>query len=522
MPSHPARVTLAVLCLAVGPFARAQTAAPATAPAPAQSAAAQTDAARADAAAPAAAFPLEECISRALKKNFDLQIQSYSTDISRESLNIAKAGFDPVINASANRSVNQAASTTSALDGTSRTGPRNDGTNASLGVSQFLPQTGGTVNLSANTSRSATNSTNALFNPQFGTGVTATVSQPLLKNAGSIVAHAAYDRSMIGLSIASLNYRSRVLTVIHDTEAAYYNLVSARETLRIRQLSLELAQKLFDENQARRASGMMTDLDVLTAEVGVANSRRAVLQAEQSVRNQEDTLLNLIGPSDFTVRPGDVRFGDYSDGVPSFDLSYKTARDTSPDYLATVAAIKQSEIDLASAKQNRLPSLNLNGSLGYNNTDTSYSDAFGNLVQRHGNNWSVGLTYNMPWGQHADLARYRSAKLTLAQQKARLDQFDQNLVVSVRSAVRAVETNLAAVEIATKATELSARQYDLQKGRFDAGLSTSRLVLQAQDDLETARVTELAARVTLRTSVADLHRLEGSSIARYKVVLPDD
>ena len=498
MLSHPARVTLAVLCLAVGPFAHAQT------------------------AAPAAALPLEECISRALKKNFDLQIQGYSTDISRESLNIAKAGFEPTFTASTNRSVNQAATVTSTLDGTTRVGARNDNTSASLGVNQLIPQTGATIGLTANTSRSATNSSFSTLNPAFATGVTATVSQPLLKNAGPVVARSVYDRSLLGLSIASLNYRSRVLTVIHDTEAAYYNLVSARETLRIRQLSLELAQKLYDENVARRTSGMMTDLDVLTAEVGVANARRAVIQAEQSVRNQEDTLLNLVGPSDFTVRPGDVRFGDYSEGVPSFDLSYKTARDTSPDYLATVAAIKQSEIDLATAKQNRLPSLNLNGSLGYNNTDRSYNDAASNLVDHHGNNWGIGLTYSMPWGQHADLARYRSAKLTLAQQKARLDQFDQNLVVSVRSAVRAVETNLAAVEIAAKATELSTKQYDLQKGRFDAGLSTSRLVLQAQDDLETARVTELAARVTLRTSIADLHRLEGSSIARYKVVLPDN
>ena len=74
--------------------------------------------------------------------------------------------------------------------------------------------------------------------------------------------------------------------------------------------------------------------------------------------------------------------------------------------------------------------------------------------------------------------------------------------------------------LATKATELSAKQYDLQKARFDAGLSTSRLVLQAQDDLEIARVTELAARVTLNSSVAELHRLEGSSTARYKVELP--
>ena len=496
MSRHPARATLIVLTFAAAAFIRAQT------------------------AAPNAPLSLEECISRALKKNFDLQIQGYSTDIARESLNVAKAGFEPTITANTSRNVSQAATQTSSLDGTSRTGARSDNTTANVGVNQLIKETGGTVALTANTSRGATNSSFSTLNPAFGTGLTATVSQPLLKNAGSVVAQATYERSLIGLSIASLNYRSRVLTVIRDTENAYFNLVSARETLRIRQLSLELAQKLFDENQARRTSGMMTDLDVLTAEVGVANARRAVIQAEQSVRNQEDTLLNLIGPSDFTTRPGSVSFNEFNEAMPSFDLSYKSARDNSPDYLATVAGIKQNEIDVATAKQNRLPTLNLNGSLGYNNTDSTYGDAFGNIYDHHGNNWSLGLQYSMPWGQHADQARYRSAKFTLNQQKARLDQFDQSMVVSVRSAVRSVETNVATVEIAAKTTELSARNYDLQKARFDAGLSTSRLVLQAQDDLESNRVAELAAKVALRSALSELHRLEGSSTARYKVELP--
>ena len=77
------------------------------------------------------------------------------------------------------------------------------------------------------------------------------------------------------------------------------------------------------------------------------------------------------------------------------------------------------------------------------------------------------------------------------------------------------------LEIASKATELSLKQYELQKARFDAGLSTSRLVLQAQDDLEAARVNELAAKVTLRTSVAELNRLQGTSIQRFRVQLSE-
>jgi outer membrane protein len=183
--------------------------------------------------------------------------------------------------------------------------------------------------------------------------------------------------------------------------------------------------------------------------------------------------------------------------------------------------IQQFEIDARTAKRSALPGLNLDTGVGYSATERNYSDALTNLYQGNGYNWNVGLSVVVPWGLHADKARYRSAKLSLAQQKSRLEQLDQTLLVNVRTSVRAVESNIIAVEIAAKATELSQRQYELQKARFDAGLSTSRLVLQAQDDLEIARVNELQAKVTLRVALADLHRIDATSLDRYKVGLPE-
>lgn len=476
--------------------------------------------AQAQVAAPAAPLTLEECIGRALKKNFDLQIQGFSTEVAKESLNIAKAGFDPVLNASINRSLSQAASTTSTLDGTTLTGPRADNTSGSVGVTQLLPQTNGTIGLSTSVNRAATNSRFSTLNPAYGNGITATISQPLLKNAGSNVARANVERNKLGLSIAQLNYEASVLTVVLNTETAYNNLVSARETLHIRQLSLALAQRLYDENQARRSTGVMTDLDVLTAEVGVNNARLAVVQAGQNVRAAEDNLLTLINAGDYEQRPGTVSFTEFKGDAPNFAASYKLARENSPEYLAATKSISQSEIDLETAKSVKLPSLNLNGSLGYNATDRSYGDAISNLPSDHGNNWGLGVTYSMPWGMKADNARYRSTMATLSSLKTRLSQIDQNLLVQVRTAVRSVETNLVSVEIAAKATKLSEKQYEAQKARFDAGLSTSRLVLQAQDDLETARFNELSSKVSLRNALAQLHRLETSSLQFFKIELP--
>lgn len=515
MPRSLARVLLVFSV----PFATAFGQTPAAGPAP-------TTAASASAALPTGnekPFSLEDAIALALRKNFDLQVQGYNVENAKDAIVIQEAAFDPTINANVRRNLNQAASNTSVLDGAQREGARNDNTTMSVGATlPKIPLTNGSVSVNTNLTRGATNSTNALVNPSFGHGVSATLNQPLLNGAGRHNAVAALNRAKLGLNVATINYKSRVLSVIADTENAYYNLVAARETLRIRQLTAQSSQRLFDENQARRTTGVATDLDVLSAEVGVATARRNIILAEQSVRDAEDRLLNLINVPDFEVRVGPVAFADYKEGAPTFATSYKRARDYYPDTLSVEEAIKQLEIDLETARRNQLPDLDLVASLGYTAraTNANYGQAIANLPNDNGNNWSIGLNYSMPWGRHAEKARYRTAQSNLASRKLQLEQLEQTLLVNVRSSVRAVETQLAAVEIAAKGTELAARQYEQQKARYDAGLSTSRLVLLAQDDLESARFSELTARLALRRAVAELTRLEGSSIERFRVQLP--
>ncbi|MFM1852254.1 MAG: hypothetical protein RIS54_1938, partial [Verrucomicrobiota bacterium] len=262
-----------------------------------------------------------------------------------------------------------------------------------------------------------------------------------------------------------------------------------------------------------------TDLDVLQAEVGVENARRNVLLAEQTVADAEDALLNLIGQFEFGSSLGEVTLPATATFKPDFELSYRLARDNQPDYLAATESLKQLQIDADAAKRNRLPTLNLDGAMGYNTRDSSSDRALDRLPDGDGYAWQVGLSLRVPWGNRSDKARYNSALNTLRREETRVKQIEQNLVVQVRNAVRAVETNLESVSISRKATELSEKQYELEKARFDAGLSTSRRVLEAQDDLETARVAELQARVNLLTAIAELNRLDGSSLGIYQIAL---
>ena len=308
--------------------------------------------------------------------------------------------------------------------------------------------------------------------------------------------------------------------MIQSTENAYYNLAFAREQLIVRNASLALATRLYEEAKVRRDTGVATDLDVLSADVGVANARRNVILAEQTAKDRQDALLALIGQFELDGAVGAVRFTEVTEATPIFASSYEMAKQSQPDFLSAIEAINQFKLDLLVTRDATKPDLAVGAALGLNGRNGSGTDAFGDALEQQNHSWQVDFSFSYPWGQKADKARYRQSLATLSREEVRLRQIEQTIEVQVRSAVRSVETNVESVKLATLASSLSLKQYELEKARFDAGLSTSYRVLQAQTDLDTARVNELQAKVTLHTALAALHRIEGSSLQRYSITLP--
>lgn len=450
---------------------------------------------------------LEQCIARALQRNFDLEIGRYAPQIAEDAILVAKGGYEPQLSVTASRSG-------------SETGPAGNTTSngdVRVGVTQRL-YTGTTVSASSSVARTSTNPAIAT-NPAYDADLTLSVRQSLLQGAGVAVNRASIQRAEIGLQRANLEYKAQVLDVIRATENAYFNLAYAREQLAVRRSSLGLAEKLFDEARTRRDTGVATDLDVLQAEVGVANARRGVILAEQDVKDQQEALLALIGQFELDAPLGTVRFKEAEGTLPVFASSLQLAKQNQPDFISSQAAIEQFKIDLRLAKDAAKPDLSVGAALGLNGRNGSGGDAFSDALDPQSHSWQVDLALSYPWGRRADKARERQSLAALSREQTRLRQIEQSIELQVRSAVRSVEANTESVKIAAQASVLSQKQYELEKAKFDAGLSTSRRVLEAQTDLETARVSELQSRVSLQNAISALHRLEGSSLQRYAIEL---
>jgi outer membrane protein TolC len=455
---------------------------------------------------------LGECIRRALAQGFDMELQLHDLELAKDDVPIARSEFHPVLSADAGR-------------GTSRFPPtleaarfRSDTFDSSVGVAQrFWPGT--VLGLSSDLGRLAATPSLVDFNPSYSSGLTLSLSQPLLRGFGSINT-VPIRQAEISLDIAERSYQDRALDVVQATEGAFYLLSGARDQVTVFTISLQLAQTLLKEAEGRHRAGMATKLDLLQAQVGIANARLNLLQADKTVKASEDNLLALIGQFELDAPLGPTVIDDTAPSATlSIDESYALALEAQPAYRNARAALELTKLQLLLAKDAMKPSVDLGLSLDLGGEDRTRRRAFEDAFDSERSAWQVGLSVTYPIGRVGEKARYRQSRTALSRDELALHQLEQEILVDVREAVRNVETAQESVKIAALAANLADQQRDAENRRFRAGLSTSRRVLESQTDLEAARVAELRAKLDLRVALSALYRIEGSALRRYGITL---
>ena len=464
---------------------------------------------------------LGECIRRALANNFEIELQRHDLAIAQDELPIAHSLFYPVLTADGARSSDRT-SQDAVLPNLQSTG-----VNSRLGLTQRL-WTGTTVTLGSSLDRYASNQPftsitggTLTTNPNslsYTSGLVLGLTQPLLKGFGGVNA-IPIRQAELTTQIAEQTYEDRALDVIQRTEAAYYVLTGARDQFSVFKTSLTLAERLLKEAEARHTAGMATKIDLLEGQVGIANARLNVLLAQNVVRSSEDQLLALIGRFELEAALGPTIVDESPESMPSEQDSYAQALEHQPTILNARAALEMTRLQLALAKDDLKPTVDLALTLGLTGDDRSSNRAFSNVFEPERSAWQAGLSISYPFGRVGEKARFRQATRAQTRDELAIHKLEQDVLVAVRQSVRSVRTNQEAVKIAALASNLAQEQYEAERIRYRSGLSTSRRVLEAQKDLEAARVAELQTKLDLRTSLSTLYRIEGSSLRRYGLTL---
>src|SRR5690606_36152533 len=85
--------------------------------------------------------------------------------------------------------------------------------------------------------------------------------------------------------------------------------------------------------------------------------------------------------------------------------------------------------------------------------------------------WNV--TASVPIGNRAARGAYHRAKVTVDQSEQRLEQTRQGIILNVRMALRAVETNKVLVESNRQAVALQESNVAAEEKRLELGMTTS-------------------------------------------------
>ena len=230
--------------------------------------------------------------------------------------------------------------------------------NGNLGFVQgFSPGTQLAVNF--DNSRLTTNALNYTYNPIFTSSLGFTVTQPLLRGFGIALNRRFIRIAQRSQKIADLVFRQQVIDTIAGIARLYTDLVSLNEDVKVKQESLRLAERLYEDNKNKVNEGTLAPIEVTRALAQVAASRQALITAEGLVRQQElvvKTAVTRTGLANPTIREAHIAVID-SVTVPDKDL-VEPVQDLFAEALRNRPDLNQAELQVENAGISLTGSLN--------------------------------------------------------------------------------------------------------------------------------------------------------------------
>ena len=203
----------------------------------------------------------------------------------------------------------------------------------------------------------------------------------------------------------------------------------------------------------------------------------------------------------------------------SLDETIDVAMERRPEVVQASKNIETSELNTKFAKNQLLPSLAAQGTVGLAGLGTAPND----MLQRNFGgdfyNYGGGVVLSVPLGNRAAMSQYNKRLLEARNAQATLQSIRQQVIVAVKEAVRRVQTDFKRIETTRSARILAEKQLQAEQERFRVGLSTTIFVLQFQRDLQIARGNELRAIVDYNKSLSNLDRNKASALQRYRLTL---
>jgi outer membrane protein TolC len=404
----------------------------------------------------------------------------------------------------------------------------NEVANANVSINQTLPWFGTSYTAAFNNGRTNTTSTFATLNPQFTTQLTATLTQPLLRDFKIDTTRNQVLTGTIAREVTDITLRTRITNTTATTKNAYWDLLAAIRAIEAAKQSLALAEKLIEDNRIRVEVGTLAPMDIISAQAEAATRRQTLTQAEAARRTAELVLKRLIVSETTdpiwraTIDPIDMV--QVQATTISLESAVTTALGQRTDLLTARKNLTSNDINIRYLRNQMLPALNAVATLGTRGLGGNqfirengqvigtipggWPEAFAMMRQFEYPNWTLGVTFSYPLGKSTQEAAYARAKLQYQQSQAQIRGLELTVATEVTNAALQVESTLRRMEAARAARELQEKRLENEQSKFEVGMSTNFFVVQAQRDLLDAQITELRATLDYQKALVTFDRVQ--------------
>jgi outer membrane protein TolC len=412
---------------------------------------------------------------------------------------------------------------------------------ANAGIQQGFAS-GAQVGLNFNNNHQNLNSLNTTFNPYTGSSLGFTVTQPLLRGFGS-----SLNRRFIRIAgneqrIGSLLFQQQLISTVYGVVRLYTDFVALYEDEKVKQETLNLAEKLLADTKAQVEEGTLAQVELTRANAQVFSARQDVINARGLREEQEAILKNVLtrrGNEEPAVQaarivPMDTLNIPEKDEIRPMQDLISEALSGRPDLGQAQLQISNAQIGLEGARSLTKPEVDLVGIMQNNGlagaaspyASTTYPGGIGGygtaldqIFTRKYPTYGIGVQVTLPIHNRIAEADVARDELNVKQAQVRLRQMQNQARLEVEDALIAMRRARSSYEAAVQARKLQQESLEAEQAKFEVGASTAFFVIQYESLLAQAKSTEVAAESSYVKARAALQRAMGTILEENHIGL---
>jgi outer membrane protein TolC len=234
---------------------------------------------------------LKSYLELVLANNTDIQIQRLVLEVPKNAITRAFSIFDPQFLGRFNATRTKTF-TTDVLAGAA--------TLSNLNQPLFLnwtqtATTGTQYTVSYNASKSSTNSAFANLNPAYASNLNVSFTQNLLRGRDTGVLRTPITLAKSRLRGSEYAFQDQLQTLLTNAENAYWDVIGARENLKVQEQALALADTSLKRAQRELELGALPALEIYQPQAVYARAEILVTQARYRLAQTEDALRRQMG-----------------------------------------------------------------------------------------------------------------------------------------------------------------------------------------------------------------------------------